>query len=99
MNERVMQVEQYPLAAILTFDARRSVTRRFDDIRNVIHQRGDVTAGRAARDDHPVGYSRHVTHIELDDIDSLHVLESRDDDIAQFLAIHSVHSYICLSPQ
>jgi hypothetical protein len=93
MYQRVLQIEQYPLTATLTFHANRFVPRFGRLLDNVIDQRLHMARRRAAGDHHIVGDGRHVANIELDDIFCLDVLECLDDQVAQLLAIHACCSF------
>ena len=74
--------------------------------RNIVHQRFYVPVGCPARNDHVVGYWRHVANIEFDDILRFDVVERVDDKRAELLAIHALFSSVlkcrisclCLSP-
>jgi hypothetical protein len=89
MYQRVLQIEQHPFAATLTFHADWLVPRFGCLFDHVVDQRLHMASRRAAGNDHIVGNGRHIADIELNDVFRLDVLECLDDQVAQLLAIHA----------
>ncbi len=89
MDERILQVQEYPLAALFALDPDRPMAGCFGLLSHVVDQRLDVPIRRAAGNDHVVRHRRHVAHVEANDVFRLDVVQRIDDEVGQCFTIHA----------
>ena len=83
--ERVLQVEQDPLAALFTLDTNWAVAGRFRFFSDIVDQRLDVAIGRAAGNNHVIGHGCRVPDVEPHDIPGFHVIKRFHDEVGQII--------------
>jgi hypothetical protein len=83
VHNRILRIEQHPIAKRHPFDFRCGVTGVTTGFDHPVGDGADMHARAAGGDDHPIGKRRPAEKIDGDDVFSLGVFKSFNDNLRQ----------------
>ena len=83
MDDRVIGVEQDPIAMRQAFDARRGESARFESLEKAVGDRTDMDVGASGCDHHQIGEGGFAAQINRNDVFSLGVFETGRDRLGE----------------
>ena len=90
MDDDVAQIDQYPVAAVFAFDAKRRMACGFAVVVDFAGERVQVAVGGAAGDDHVVGDVGFAGKFDGLDVHRFEVFKAGEDEGFEFVGVHGV---------